>query len=163
MNRGQRLIQAYRQAPWRRQVQWIGLFLAAVIFAAVVAGVYLSVTARAAVYGRNIQDARADMELIEKEIENLETDLASLTSVEVMEARADELGYRLIQKNQMIHLTVAGYGGRPLANQSVAAETSAPENASLPPEFTLSLIEWFQITVRGWAVKYSAPVEGLTQ
>ncbi|MBN2503478.1 MAG: hypothetical protein JXB38_22065 [Anaerolineales bacterium] len=163
MNRGQRLIQAYRQAPWRRQVQWIGLFLAAVIFAAVVAGVYLSVTARAAAYGRNIQDVRSDMEIIEKEIENLETELASLTSVEVMEARADGLGYRLVQKNQMIHLTVAGYGGRPLANQSVVAEASTPENASLPPEFTLSLIEWFQITVRGWAAKYSAPVEGLTQ
>ncbi len=163
MNRGQRLIQAYRQAPWRRQVQWIGLFLAVVIFASVVAGVYLSVTARAAAYGRKIQDARYDMEIIEKEIENLETELAGLTSVEEMEARAEALGYRLIQKNQMIHLTVAGYGGRPLANQSVVTEESAPENATLPPEFTLSLIEWFQMTVRGWAVKYSTPVEGLAQ
>ena len=163
MNRGQRLIQAYRQAPWRRQVQWIGLFLAAVIFVAVIAGVYLSVTARAAAYGRNIQDARADMEIVQKEIENLETDLARLTSVEVMEARALELGYHPVQKNQMIHLTVAGYGGRPLADQSVVSEKPTQVEASLPPEFTLSLIEWFQMTVREWAVKYGTPVEGLTQ
>jgi cell division protein FtsB len=163
MNRGQRLIQAYRQAPWRRQVQWIGLFLAAVIFVAVVAGVYLSVTARAAAYGRNIQDVRADMDILEKEIEDLETDLASLTSVEVMEERARDLEYLPIQKNQMIHLTVSGYGGRPLADQSVVAPESPQENNTLPPEFTLSLIEWFQMTVREWAVKYGTPVEGLVQ
>lgn len=162
MNRGQRLIQAYRQAPWRRQVQWIGLFLAAVIFVAVVAGVYLSVTARAAAYGRNIQDSRAEMDILEKEIENLEIQLASLTSVEMMEARAVELGFRPVQKNQMVYLTVSSYGGRPLANQSVAAEKSA-QKAALPPEFTLSLIEWLQMTVRNWAIKYGTPVEGLAQ
>ena len=64
---------------------------------------------------------------------------------------------------QMVHLMVAGYGGRPQANQSVVKEKSSQENNTLPPEFTLSLIEWFQMTVRGWAVKYGTPVEGLVQ
>ncbi len=46
------IIHAYRQAPWRVQRQWIGAFLLLLIGAAMIAALYLDVTARAAVAGR---------------------------------------------------------------------------------------------------------------
>ncbi len=52
------IIHAYKQAPWRVQRQWIGVFLLAVIGAAMVAALYLDVTAHAALAGRQIQEAR---------------------------------------------------------------------------------------------------------
>ncbi len=47
---------AYKQAPWRIQRQWIGTFLLAVLGIAMVAALYLDVTAQAAISGREIQD-----------------------------------------------------------------------------------------------------------
>ncbi len=35
------LTQAYSQAPWRKQLQILGLFLLVVVLAALVAGIYL--------------------------------------------------------------------------------------------------------------------------
>jgi predicted nucleic acid-binding Zn ribbon protein len=36
------IIQAYRQAPWRMQLQWIGIFLLILVSISAIAGVYLS-------------------------------------------------------------------------------------------------------------------------
>jgi len=49
------IIHAYKQAPWRVQRQWVGAFLLIVIGGAMIAALYLDVTARAAVAGREIQ------------------------------------------------------------------------------------------------------------
>ncbi len=46
MERVYGLTQAYSQAPWRKQLQLIGIFLVVLVFFALVAGIYLSVTAR---------------------------------------------------------------------------------------------------------------------
>jgi hypothetical protein len=56
MDRVQSLTQAYSQAPWRKQMQIIGLFLLVLVLTALV-GIYLSVTARAAAVGRDLIDA----------------------------------------------------------------------------------------------------------
>src|SRR5512139_1924157 len=93
MNRVYSLTQAYSQAPWRKQLQWIGLFLLVLILAALVAGIYLSVTARAATIGRQVQGVYAEMEKAERRIEDLQTQLADLTSNTVIEQRAAELGF----------------------------------------------------------------------
>src|SRR6185436_17622358 len=74
------IIHAYRQAPWRVQRQWIGAFLLAVIGVAMVAALYLDVTARAAVAGREIQEMRKEITTIQRENADLETQLADLTS-----------------------------------------------------------------------------------
>ena len=50
-----RLLQAYKQAPWRIQIQWIGLFLLGLVLVASIIGLYLSISAQAAASGRSIQ------------------------------------------------------------------------------------------------------------
>ena len=91
MNQVQKFTQAYSLTPWRKQIQGIGLFLAILVVGALVAGVYLNVTARAATVGRQIQRHRNRIEELEQDIADKESKLASLTSSVVMERRAQEM------------------------------------------------------------------------
>jgi cell division protein FtsB len=136
-------LQAMRQAPWRKQFQLLGLFAGGVVFIAIIAGVYLNVTSRAATLGRQIQTMQVTARNLERDIEDLETRLAYVTSREIMAERAEKLGFQPVVAENIIYLQVAGYGGRP--NVKLAPATD-PESipVQLPKAYTQSLIEWMQ-------------------
>ena len=144
MNRVNSLTQAYSQAPWRKQLQWIGLFLLILILAALVAGIYLSVTARAATIGRRIQGIYAEMEDIERNIEDLQTQLADLTSKTVMEQRAAELGFQPAGSDQMIYVAVQEYQRPDQALLGSTPGIELPDEQILAPEYTQSLFDWLR-------------------
>lgn len=122
-----RLTQAYSQAPWRKQVQMIGAFLLFLVIVALIASMYLDVTARAAAIGREIQrlefgDASysvthvddpedTDWSILELQQINadLETQLAWLTSDTVMKERAIDLGFEPVTPEQILYVEVPGY------------------------------------------------------
>jgi cell division protein FtsB len=104
-----RILQAYRQAPWRVQLQWIGLFMLGLILTASIAGVYLSISAQAAAAGRQIQFLEEDVDVINNEISELTADLASARSTEKMLARAKELGFSMMNPAQAIYLEIPGF------------------------------------------------------
>src|SRR3970040_407723 len=104
-----RFIHAYKQAPWRVQRQWIGAFLLILIGAAMVAALYLDVTARAAVSGREIQELRFQITAIRRTNADLETQLANLTSTAEMQRRALELGYRPVKPGELDYVPVSGF------------------------------------------------------
>src|SRR5512136_1683740 len=102
------LTHAYSQAPWRKQMYMIGVILLLLVCAAIVAGIYLNVTARAAAVGREIQemqvrvygyhyltggagDGSVPIEELEQQIANLNSQLAYLTSYTVMQERVKDL------------------------------------------------------------------------
>ncbi|HOT53519.1 MAG TPA: hypothetical protein PLH68_05845, partial [Anaerolineaceae bacterium] len=62
------IFQAYKQAPWRLQLQWIGLFLLVLVGVAAIAGVYLSLSGKAAVTGRRIQNLEFQASALELEV-----------------------------------------------------------------------------------------------
>jgi cell division protein FtsL len=93
MNNVTHIVRKYRQAPWRVQRQWIGLFLLGPVLVAMIAAIYLNVTARAALAGREIQNLDADIISNQRTNADLETQLAGLTSTEAMQERAQELGF----------------------------------------------------------------------
>ena len=138
------ITQAYSQAPWRKQVQAVGLILLALLFAMLVASVYLNISARAAAYGREIliiQDKIRDLELINAD---LKTQLGILLSSAEMEKRAKEMGFERIERDEVMYIVVQGYTPR----QSVILAPS-PQNIekvvlTLPPNFTESLLEWLR-------------------
>ncbi|MDH5507449.1 MAG: septum formation initiator family protein [Anaerolineae bacterium] len=142
MTKRARLIQAYRQTPWRQQTQTIGLFSAVVVFVTLVAGVYLNVTARAATFGREVQYMQAEKRELEQKIEDLETRLAYLSSSQEMESRARKLGFQPIMKNQIIYVVVPGYSDRQPAELAPLPQQGAHQFTALPPEFTMSLLDW---------------------
>jgi cell division protein FtsL len=136
------IIHAYKQAPWRVQRQWIGAFLLVVIGAAMIAALYLDVTARAAVAGREIQELRYEITTIQRENADLETQLADLTSSAVMRQRALELGYRPVQPGELDYVAVPGFV-RPEPDILLAAEDTTLRLEIQPAEYTQSLLEWF--------------------
>ena len=141
------IIHAYRQAPWRVQRQWVGIFLLAVIGAAMVAALYLDVTARTAMTGRKIQELRVEITTIQRENADLETRLADLTSSAAMERRALELGYRPVQPGELDYVAVPGFVP-PEPDILRAAPDAGPHAEGLPVEYTQSLLEWFDDRIK---------------
>jgi cell division protein FtsL len=141
------VIHAYRQAPWRVQRQWVGVFLLVVIGAAMVAALYLDVTARTAVTGREIQDMRVEITTIQRENADLETQLADLTSTAAMRERAERLGYRPVLPGELDYVAVPGFAP-PEPAILLAAVDFNPRTNSLPVEYTESLLEWFDDRIR---------------
>jgi hypothetical protein len=136
------IIHAYRQAPWRVQRQWVGAFLLFVIGAAMIAALYLDVTARGAVAGREIQEMRFEIAAIQRANADLETRLARLTSTAEMERRALELGYRPVQPGELDYVSVPGFV-TPEPAILLAADDIVAYQQALPYEYSQSLIEWF--------------------
>lgn len=144
MYRVQNITQAYSQAPWRKQLQWIGLFMLAMILIAMVAGVYLSVSAQASTSGREIQIMYADMEEIRRKIEDMESQIAFLTSNAEMEKRAQELGFTPVSSEDVFYILVPGYS-KP-DQIEIAGAPGAPLQMIpvVAPEYTQSLVDWLR-------------------
>lgn len=140
-------IHAYKQAPWRVQRQWLGAFLLSVLGLAMIAALYLDVTAQAAIEGRAIQNMSAEMLAVQHGNSDLESKLAELTSARVMEQRAQALGYQRVEPSQIEYVIVPGYSppAPPILASSAMLKPSAP---SIPPEYTQSLLEWLQQRLR---------------
>ena len=136
-----RIIHAYKQAPWRIQRQWVGAFLLVVIGTAMIAALFLDVTARAAVAGREIQEIRFEILSIQRENADLETRLAKLTSSAEMENRASSLGYRPVMPGELDYVAVPGFVA-PEPDLLRAAQDAILTQSSLPFEYSESLLEW---------------------
>ena len=141
------IIHAYRQAPWRVQRQWVGVFLLFVIGAAMIAALYLDVTARAAIAGRQIQETRFEITTIQRSNADLETQLAKLTSTEEMERRAVALGYRPVQPGELDYVAVPGFVAPEPAILMAAEDVTVPDQ-TLPSEYSQSLLEWFDQRIK---------------
>ena len=155
MDHVQNWTQAYSQTPWRKQVQLIGLFSLVLVFTALVAGVYLNVTARAATAGREIQGLQFEVERMQRENEDLQSKLAFLSSSEVMEKRARELGFTPLQKDQAEYLMVPGYTGRAATNLAPAPSTITQPAAGNPPEYTETLFTWLSRQNLDWILPFA--------
>lgn len=136
-----RIIHAYKQAPWRVQRQYVGAFLLAVIAPALVAALYLDLSARTALAGREIQELEIEIASLQRSNADLQTELANLTSAAVMQQRALELGYRPVQPGELDYVFVPGYVP-PEPTILLAAADSAPHPYTLPEEYSQSLLEW---------------------
>ena len=147
MERVRNLTQAYSQTPWRRQTMFIGLFLLVVIFAALVAGIYLDVTARTATIGREIQGMEEEIEALKLSNADLESRWAFLTSSEVMEQRSHSLGFQRVEMAEITFLLVPGYIPRQHARLAPPPGPVKTLAAALPSAFTESLFTWFRRSV----------------
>ena len=135
------IVHAYKIAPWRIQRQWIGNTLLVVVALAMIATLYLDVTSQAAIAGREIQDLTASITASQQASADLQTQLASLTSVQVMEQRALEIGFRPMKPQEAEYLVVPGYS---VLEPKILS--SAPvlqlSKLTIPPEYNESLLVW---------------------
>lgn len=115
--------------------------LLAVVTLAMVATLYLDVTAKAAIAGREIQDLAAAILASQQEIADLQTNLASLTSASAMEERALELGFRPMIPEEAEYLIVPGYSA---PKPEILAGVQRPQMSAptIPSAYNESLLDW---------------------
>jgi len=135
------LVHAYKIAPWRVNRQWFGTAFLVVLSMAIIAALYLDVTSKAAIAGREIQDLTAAMTVSRQMSGDLQTRLASLTSASVMQRRALELGFRPIKTGEAEYLAVPGYV---TLEPDILSSAAIPQLSalSIPREYNESLLEW---------------------
>jgi hypothetical protein len=149
--------QAYKQAPWRRQIQSIGLSLLPVVAIAVIISLYLIISAQAAAAGLQTMDLHYDEEEILRRIANQRTQLAWITSYSQMQKRAERMGYEAAPESNVHYITIAGYQGQ---NAVLIAPPPGTENesASFVNElYNQSLSNWFLDT---FFIASSSGIEG---
>jgi cell division protein FtsL len=138
------IVQKVRQAPWRVQRQWIGLFLLGLVAVSMVAAIYLNVTVRATLAGREVQLLQPTIIAGQRENSDLETQLAGLTSVESMKKRAEALGFQPANPEDITYIIVPGYTPKTSVDMSqplppVQGQSSRP---AIKAEYTESLFDW---------------------
>ncbi|HCS38574.1 MAG: hypothetical protein CVU45_03800 [Chloroflexi bacterium HGW-Chloroflexi-7] len=104
--------QAFKQAPWRGQVQSAGLFLLGLVVVIVIASIYLSISGRAASAGLGAYRMNAERQTLERQIADRKAKIAVLTSVTVMEQRAKDMGFERINSTDAVYVMVPGYPGK---------------------------------------------------
>ena len=139
----QRIIQAYRQAPWRVQLQWIGVFLLVLMVGMVVAGVYLNVSAQATAAGTHIHDLELERENLRISIADLHTQLAHLNSSVLMSVRAEDMGYKPATQSDVVYLPLPDYPGRQVALLAPPPVAQTQSENLIKPAYRESLWEWF--------------------
>lgn len=144
MYRVHNITQAYSQAPWRKQLQWIGLFMLIMILIAMVAGIYLSVSAQASTAGREIQIMYSEMEDIHRNIEDMESQKAFLVSSAEMEKRAQELGFKRVAVGDIFYIQVPGYSKPGQIKLASSPGNHLPVVPTVAPEYTQSLVDWLR-------------------
>lgn len=143
----QRVTQAYQQAPWRIQVQRLRTLLLLILMFALVAGIYLFVSAQAATAGLNIQDGEFYREKLQREIASLKTQLGNVTSIAAMEDRAIKANFKPAPGDMGMYVIVNGYYGKPQVNLAPPPGPDLIPETKLKPEYTTSLSEWlFRMT-----------------
>jgi len=144
MDRAKGLTQAYSQAPWRKQLQVFVVFSIVVVFGALVAGIYLYVTAQSAAVGSHILDMQKEIRNLEQVNEDLRAQLAMAGSAAEMEKRARTMGFQSIDTTESLYVLVPGYIDRQPVVLAPAPGPVVTDKNQLPPEYTESLFEWIE-------------------
>jgi hypothetical protein len=159
------LTQAYTQAPWRKQMYMIGMILLVLVSVAIIAGIYLNVTARAAAVGREIQEMQVrvygyhyltsqasesytPIEELEQQIANLTSQLAYLTSYTVMQLRVEDLNLAPIGADNITYLEVPGYVERQTTSLAPPPVPVVVNASLIDPQFKESLFDWITEEMR---------------
>jgi hypothetical protein len=166
------LTHAYSQAPWRRQMYLIGVILLFLVSAAIIAGIYLNVTARAAAVGRQIQEMQVrvygyhyltgdsgesyvPIEELEQKIASLTSQLAYLTSYSMMQERVKDLNLTPIDADHTDYMEVPGYVERQTTSLAPPPVPVVVNASTIDPEFKQSLFDWVTDQVRKTAKLFS--------
>jgi cell division protein FtsL len=155
-----KIVQAYKEAPWRKQAQRIVSVLLAVIIIGLVAGMDLYISSQSAEAGLTIWQYENNITQSQKEINRRQTELAILTSVSRMEEKAHDMGYREMNRNTAKYILVPGYYGRKAAELSeLTIGIKSEERILIRPSYTQSLWDWMKVNITA-AIEQSETLEG---
>ncbi len=155
MDQLENITRAYSQAPWRKQWQIIGLVSLILVLIAMIAGVYLNISAQATAVGRDIQSMQATTVAVQRENQDLQSHLALILSSSDMESRARSLGFVPVPPDQIVYLNVPGYAERQSIILAPSNDRAVVGARYMPPEYTESIFEWLSSRIREWYASMS--------
>lgn len=136
-------IQSHRQAPWRGQTQRLVITLVIAILSTSIMWVMLSVTVQAGAAGLEIQYMEEEQEELLRQIANMRTQYAILTSADRMITEAVRMGFEPLKPENITYMVVPSYMGRK-SSISVTRSTTSQSERLIKPGYTQSLWEWMQ-------------------
>ncbi len=136
------LTQAYRQKPWRIQMQWISRVLTILIVVVLAVVLNLNITSQAAKAGVQVRILEAERERLQRTISGNNTTLAQLTSAAVMKARAKELDYMPATKDQIEYIFITGYLGKDSQPVEIPPSRNRSNENYIKPVYTQSIWDW---------------------
>jgi len=136
------LNQAYSNSPRRQKLQIIGSVFMAILIAAVMLILYLVVSARVVSMGRQLQQAKDEIDQLVYQGVNYRNQIAQLSRFDVMELKAVEMGFRAPYPGEVFYVPVPGYKLGPETHVEILQDTRpAVINVNLL-EYHQSLIDW---------------------
>jgi len=143
------IVQQVRQAHWRVQRQWIGLFLLGLVAVSMVAGIYLNITVRATLAGREIQLLQNQLIDNQRANSDQETLLAGLTSVTSMQQRSEAQGFKSVDPGTITYVVVPGYVPQTSVDMTQPGVDDQGQSQApvLLPAYTESLFDWITRTL----------------
>jgi hypothetical protein len=136
------ITQAYRQKPWRIQMQWISRVLTILIVIVLAVVLNLNITSQAAHAGVQVRILEAERENLQRTISGNHTTLAQLTSAAVMKERAKELGYVQASKDQIEYVFISGYLGKDIQPVDIPPSRNQSSENYIKPVYTQSIWDW---------------------
>lgn len=131
---------AERNRSARVQQQWVISLVVSIAMLALLAGLYLNVTASASIAGRQIQSLEAEIIGNEQVNADLQTRIATLMANAVLQKRAEALGFAPVVRTDIQYMIVPGYFPPQPVNMVTTASVS--DVLASNPEYTETLIDW---------------------
>ena len=128
----------------------IGGWLIIGVLLALLAGLYLNITASASIAGRQIQSLEVEITANEQINADLETQIATLMANSVLEQRAQALGFQPIDRNTLQYMVVPGYF--PPQAVSMVSVDAPSETLAGSPEFNETLIDWISKQIQAASI-----------
>jgi hypothetical protein len=149
-----RLASVARENGLRFQRQWIITFVAVIAMLALLAALYLNVTASASIAGRQIQYLEVDIVTNEQLNADLETEIATLMSTAVLEQRARAMGFEPVDRTKLEYMLVPGYF--PARAVRMVPSAAPAEVLANSPEFNETLIDWISKQIEAASIPLAA-------
>lgn len=134
--------QAFKQAPWRNQIRYVGLFLLGLVVVIVVASIYLSISGRAASAGLSAYRLNLERQTLERQIADRKAKIAIFTSAATMEERAKSMGFKRINPSQAVYITIPGYAGKQAVVLAAPPGIDDSNRSPVLPIYRQSIWDW---------------------
>ena len=129
------------RSGWRNQPQVTGLIILGLFITLVFGGVYLTQIADYATINREISELIERRDRLERQNEELRAEIAALQTVPRLLERAETLGFRLADADELVHLMVEGYNPN---RSNIIVNTMPQEEARDVIQYDETFQGWLQ-------------------
>jgi hypothetical protein len=144
----QKKVRAYRVAPWRAQTRLLSIGLSAVLGLIAVLGLFIFTGAQAAEAGLRVQSLIRERDDLLRRLELQGGELARRQSEEIMQRRAEELGFVPATAAELEFLPMPSMPAKEPDFISPTSFLYTEQPVSISPAYKETLLEWILNVIR---------------